>query len=150
MSTTADAASVLEYIDTAIGLATFLMSDRLAATEENMETYFQLEKSERPPEFGLAEAQPFVALLVIEPDLLFDITTIIHKAKDANKLCMEKAALESESENCDSEVANSICDVLNHIKNRNEGSLPTGILSNLWKLFSCKNSINVMNHPQSR
>jgi len=137
MSTTANAASVLEYIDTAISLATFLMSDRLAATEENMETYFQLEESERPPEISLAEVQPFVAQLVIEPDLLYDITTIVHKAKDANKLCLGKVSLESEGEICDLQVARSICDVLNHIRNRNEGKLPTDILENQWELFSC-------------
>jgi hypothetical protein len=114
------------------------MSDRLAATEENMEAYFRLEESERPPEFSLVEVQPFVAQLVIEPDLLYDITTIVHKAKDANKLYLKKASLESEGEICDLQVARSICDVLNHIRNRNEGNLPTDVLENQWELFSCK------------
>ena len=140
MTTTGSAASALEYIDTAIGLATVLMSDRLAATEENIEACLRREESGPPPEFSPDEAQAFVALLVIEPDLLYDLTTLVHKAKDTHNLCMEKAALAHEWEDCARQTGRSICEILNHIRNRNEGKLPTGALTDQWESFGCRQS----------
>lgn len=136
MSTTDDAASALEYIDAAISLATYFTADRLAATVENIEAYFRLEEHEQPPEFSPDEVQAFVALLIIEPDLLYDLTTIVHKTKDAYRLCLQNASAGNESDDCDHEAKLGIREILNHIRNRNEGELPTGILNNQWESFS--------------
>ena len=131
------AASILAYIDTAVGVATFLMSERLPATVENIKAFFKREKREPPPGFSPDEAQGLVALLVIDPDLLKDLTERVRKAIEVYRKCLKKATRTQENDACDRRAERDVCDTLNRIKNRNKGNLPTDMLQNQWDSFGC-------------
>ncbi|TAL82580.1 MAG: hypothetical protein EPN74_16900 [Rhodanobacter sp.] len=131
------AASILAYIDTAVGVATFLMSERLPATVENIRSFFKREKRDPPPNFSPDEAQGLVALLIIDPDLLKDLSERVRKAIEAYRYCLRKAVRPQENDACDRRAERDICDTLNRIKSRNKGNLPTDILNNQWHSFGC-------------
>ena len=127
------AASVLAYIDTAVGVATFLMSERLPATVESIRAFSRRERREPPAGFSPDEAQGLVALLVIDPGLLDDLTDRIRGAIDAYRSCLRKAERPQENDACDRRAERDVCDALNRIKNRNMGNLPTDFLNNQWE-----------------
>ncbi len=131
------AASVLAYIDTAVGVATFLVSERLPATVENIRAFFRRERLEPPTGFSPEEAQGLVALLVIDPDLLDDLTDKVRGAIDSYRSCLRKASRPQENDACDRRAERDVCDTLNRIKNRNKDNLPTDFLNNQWESYGC-------------
>jgi hypothetical protein len=131
------AASILAYIDTAVAVATFLVSERLPATIENIRAYFGRSRREAPSEFSPDEAQGLVALLVIDPDLLGDITDKVRGAIDAYRSCLRKALRPQENAACDRRAERDVCDALNRIKDRNKDELPTDFLKGQWDSFGC-------------
>lgn len=131
------AASVLAYIDTAVAVATFLVSERLPATVESIRSFFRREEREPPPGFSPDEAQGLVALLVIDPGLLGDLTGKVRGAIDSYRNCLRNALRTQENDACDRRAERDVCDALNRIRNRNKGDLPTDFLINQWDSYGC-------------
>lgn len=131
------AASALAYIDTAVAVATFLFSERVPATLENIRSFFRRTNREPPPEFRPEEALQLVALLVIDPELLRDLGDIIKRAIDAYRVCLRAASRPQESDACDRRAERDICDALNRVRNRNNGVLPTEFLEDQWASYGC-------------
>ena len=131
------AASVLVYIDTAVAVATFLVSERLPATVESIRAFFRQERREPPLGFSPDEAQGLVALLVIDPGLLADLSETGRGAIDSYRGCLRKASRTQESDACDRRAERDICDALNRVRNRNKGNLPTDFLKNQWDSYGC-------------
>ena len=76
----AGGASILGYIDTAVKVATFLISERLPATVQNIVSFFSKKKIPKPDYFNESEAKDFVAFLVIDKDTLGVISDLIRNA----------------------------------------------------------------------
>jgi hypothetical protein len=132
------APNVLDYINTSIAIATFLISERLPATIETIRSYF-VRKEERAPEgFLPEEAQSFISLLVIDKELLDDLTEKVKNSIDDYRDCLRKATRRQERDACDSRVEKDVCDNLNRIRGRNKGDLPTDYLNNQWDSFGCE------------
>jgi hypothetical protein len=131
------AASALAYIDTAVRVATFLFSERLPATVQNIRAFFTRQKAEPPPGFSPDEAAGLIALLVIDKDLLDDLTGIIRDAIERYRTCLRRAARPQESDACDRRAERDICDSLNRIRNRNKDNLPTDFLKSQWDSYGC-------------
>lgn len=131
------AASALAYIDTAVAVATFLMSERLPATIENIRAFFRRTAREQPSAFTPEEGQGLVSLLIIDPELLRDLSDIVKRAIEKYRACLRAAARPQESDACDRRAERDICDALNRIRNRNNGDLPTDFLQNQWASYGC-------------
>ena len=130
-------ASVLEYVNTAIAVASFLTSERLPATIESIKSYFSRRRETEPSEGFSKEAKDLIALLIIDPDLLKILEQKIRAALTGYRKCLISASTPQESDACDRTAERAICDTLNRIKNRNNGSLPGDFLSNQWNSFGC-------------
>jgi len=133
----ASAASILAYIDTAIGIATFLISDRVPVTVTNIRNFFRVQKREPPQELDIDDVTPLIALLVIDPELLGVLNDKVKKAIGAYKDCIRVASRPQEDAACDRKAERDVCDSLNRIMDRNDGELPTRYLQNQWKSFGC-------------
>src|ERR1700733_11317518 len=112
------AASALAYIDTAVSVATFLLSERLPATVQNIRAFFTRQKVEPPAGFSPDEAAGLVGLLVIDEGLLKDLTHRVRDAIEGYRACLRKAVRTQESDACDRRAERDICDTLNRIRNR--------------------------------
>lgn len=129
--------NALEYIRTAVAVATFLMSERLPVTIQNIKSYFTKLLKERPEEFDEEDAQELISILVIDKDLLEDLKKNIGGDIKEYRECLKKADTNQERDACDRKVERSLCDTLNRIRNRNKGVLPTGHLRDQWDSFGC-------------
>jgi hypothetical protein len=131
----ASGASILGYIDTAINVANFLISERLPVTVENIRAYFR--GKSRPENFDPQEAASFVQLLVIDEDLLNDLTDKVKNGVNEYRDCLKKAVRPQESAACDRKAEITVCDTLNRVMDRNKDELPSDYLDNQWQSFSC-------------
>ena len=131
------AVTVLSYIDIAIKVATFLVSERLPATVNNIMAYFSRNKTTPPAVFQAEEARGLVALLVIDPGLLDHLTGTVSAASQAYMTCLRDASTVQEKAACDRRAERDICDTLNRIRDRNADDLPTGYLRNQWTSYGC-------------
>lgn len=129
--------SVLQYIDTAVAVATFLVSERLPATIETIKRYFSHKGKEEPTEKFAEKSQGLIQLLVIDPGLLSTLKDKIKSAIEAYKACLSTASRPQENDACDRRAERDICDTLNRIKSRNNGVLPDHELDNQWQSFGC-------------
>lgn len=132
-----NAASILAYIDTAIGIATFLMSDRLPVTVNNIRNFFRVQRREPPEDFDIEDSAPLVALLVIDPGLLEVLEDKVKNAIATYKNCIKAASRPQEDAACDRKAERDVCDSLNRIMDKNDGELPTQFLKNQWRSFGC-------------
>lgn len=132
-----NAASILAYIDTAIGVATFLMSDRLPVTVNNIRNFFRFQKKEPPENFDIDDATPLIALLVIDPGLLEVLEGKVKNAIGAYRDCIKAANRPQEDTACDRKAERDVCDSLNRIMDRNDGVLPSQYLQKQRKSFGC-------------
>jgi hypothetical protein len=133
----AGGATILGYIDTAVKVATFLISERLPATVNNIKSFFTKKNEKQPTNFNPEDAKDFVALLVIDPELLGDLTKKVKKGLIDYRECLKKAVRRQESAACDSRAEQSVCDQLNRIMDKNEDVLPSEYLRNQWASFRC-------------
>ncbi len=133
------ASSILAYIDTAVAVATFLVSERLPATIENIQSFFSRSRRERPASFRPEEAQGLVTLLVIDPDLLDDLATRVGDAITSYRACLRNAPpfRPQESAACDRRAEIAVCDAINRVQDRNNDVLPTDYLRDQWQSFRC-------------
>ncbi len=133
----ADAPSVLNYIDTAFGVATFLISERLPATIENIRAFFVGRRQEVPAGFRLEDVQQLIALLIIDPDLLSDLMDSVRRAADEYRTCLRNVQRPQERAACDRRAERDICDTLNRVRDRNGGDIPTDYLNDQWNSYGC-------------
>lgn len=131
------AASILAYIDTAVAVATFLVSERLPATIENIRFYFSHSRRDGPPSFNPTEAQNLIELLVIDPGLLNDLSERVGDAIESYRVCLREASRPQESAACDRRAEIAVCDALNRVRDRNNDVLPTDYLRDQWRSFGC-------------
>lgn len=134
----ASGAAILQYIDTAIGVATFLMSERLPVTIENIRSFFRRKKVEKPEIFDPEEAKDFVAsLITIDPIILNVLNDKVKDAIASYADCLRQAISPQENAACDRRAERSVCDTLNRLMDRNIGVLPSDYLKNQWAAFGC-------------
>lgn len=127
----------LEYINTAVSLATFLISKELPATIDNIRSYFSTRKSIYAQKFQESQEIALVQKLVIDSDLLDTLKTKVKGAISDEADCVKKAKRPQENEACKRKAERNVCDHLNYIMDRNNGALPTDFLTDSWASYGC-------------
>lgn len=133
----ASAPSVLDYINTFVTVATFLISEQLPVTIESIRKFFEPRGIAPPPDVTSPQALKFINLLVIDQDLLDDLTDETREGVKRYANCLKMASTTQERAACDRRAEKDVCDTLNRIKDRNEGDLPTDYLDKQWRSFGC-------------
>lgn len=128
----------LEYINTAVTLASFLVSQDLQATAENVRSFFRRNPSDLANKFEQTHELAFVAKLVIDPELLEELSGSVADAIGEEVDCYSKATTPQKKDACARKAEKSVCDSLNRIKDRNNDDLPTSDLYNAWESYRCE------------
>ncbi|HEX8412247.1 MAG TPA: hypothetical protein VF883_25590 [Thermoanaerobaculia bacterium] len=136
-STMASAPSVLDYINTFVTIATFLISERLPVTIENIRAFFEPRGITPPADITTPDALRFVELLVIDEALLEQLTEQTEEGVKSYTKCLKAAATPQQRAACDRRAEKDVCDTLNRIRDRNEDKLPTDYLDKQWRSFGC-------------
>ena len=129
--------SLLGYIDSVIGIATFLLSKDIPVSITNIRSYFEKKNKEIPEYFDFDDSEEFIKALIIHPDILVVLRDKVKKALKDYKKCLKKARRQQENHACDVRAEREICEILNRILDRNENKLPSEILKNQWISFGC-------------
>lgn len=130
--------TVLQYVAAAVGVAKFLVSERLEATVSNIRAYFSQRNQEVPEDLDSTEGAALVALLVIDADLLSDLTRATHEGIYRYRECLKNADDDvRQRDACDRRGERDVCDTLNRIRDRNKDDLPTDFLREQWNSFRC-------------
>lgn len=127
---------VLEYLNTAVALSTFLISSDLRATVENVKAYFRGNPSDLDVQFELPQEIALINL-IIEKDLLDDLTKRVGDSITDERNCLQNARTGQEMDACGRRAEKSICNNLNYIKDRNDDDLPTDYLDDKWGSYGC-------------
>ncbi|MEK6372732.1 MAG: hypothetical protein AABO58_08550 [Acidobacteriota bacterium] len=120
-----------------MAIATFLISEQLPVTIESIKRFFAPRGIAPPADVTSPEGVAFVNLLVIDPDLLDDLTEQTQDGVKRYRQCLKQASQPQERAACDRKAEKDVCDTLNRIKDRNEDQLPTNYLDKQWKSFGC-------------
>lgn len=129
--------SVLTYISTAVAVARFLTSEELATTIENIREYFARLGDRTPPDLDTPDALGLIELLVIDSELLDDLSRQIDRGVGAYRKCLSKASTVHERAACDRRAEKDVCDTLNRVMDRNDDELPSNYLRDQWTSFQC-------------
>ena len=127
----------LDYIKTATAVATFLVSGRLEATVTNIRDYFRSRPSPLAATFEQPKEVAFVAKLVINPDLLDDLTQDVQGSITDYRDCLNASTRPQERDACDRRAERRVCETLNRIRDRNDDELPTDYLNDQWTSYRC-------------
>lgn len=137
LSAMANGATILSYIDTAISIATFFMSEKIPVTIDNIRSYFGRRDQEIPAYFDIEDANNLIQNLIIHPEILEVLQFKVKDALTIYKQCLLKAKKQQENHACDVRAEREVCDILNRILDRNNNKLPSKILQNHWVSFGC-------------
>lgn len=129
--------NVLEYINTAVAIATFLISNDLKATVENVRQYFAVQKEPLDSTFLQVDEIKFVAKLIIDDDLLRELSDLANGAIHRERNCLKKATDAQSRDACARRAEKDVCDLLNRILDRNQDELPTEELKKRWLSYRC-------------
>lgn len=127
----------LDYIRTATTVATFLISQQLAATASNIRNYFRGHSEPLAPLFEQPEEVAFVGKLVIDRELLRGLTADVSESVKAYMDCLHHSRTPQERDGCDRRAERRVCETLNRIRARNQGQLPTDYLRHQWESYGC-------------
>ena len=127
----------LEYINTAVAIAGFLISQDLKVTVENVRAYFRLNPSNLNTQFEKPQELDFLHKLIIDPGLLGDLTDDVSGAISDERHCLNVASIPQEKDACGRMAEKSVCDSLNRIMDRNKDDLPTDYLKGKWQSYRC-------------
>ena len=134
----AGGAAVLQYIDTGIKVAEFLISERLPLTINNIRSFFNRTEDEKPLYFDPNEVKDFVgSLMKIDSRILEVIGDNINDAIDNYAICLKSANGRQEKNACDIRAERAVCDSLNRIMDKNNDELPSEYLKSQWDSFRC-------------
>ena len=126
----------LEYLNLAIALVAFLISNDLSVTVANIREYFR----RNPNPLGVRFEQPQeLALLnlIIDKGLLDRLTDKVKDAIDDETNCIKNAKTGQEMDGCARKAEKAVCDSLNYIRDRNNEDLPTDYLNDSWSSYRC-------------
>ncbi len=126
----------LEYLNTAVTVAAFLISDDLKVTVENIRSYFEKFPNNYSKLFESEQERTLIAL-IIDEGLLDDLTEKINDAIEDERTCINQASTGQEYDACERRAEKKVCDPLNYIKDRNDEDLPTDYLNEKWKSYGC-------------
>lgn len=129
---------VLEYMNTAISLAAFLVSSDLKATVQDFRFYFEKYPSKLAAKFEAKKELEFVAQLIIDPTLLEELRGRVEGAIDDEVKCLRIAVKPQQMDACARKAERSVCNALNYIRERNEDELPTDFLKEKWRSYGCE------------
>lgn len=132
-----DPASALQFISAAVSVAKFLVSERLAVTVSTIRDYFSGQRRPVPQALDTADGVALVSLLVIDPELLEDLTEQAEEGIEKYRACLRSASSPQERAACDRRAERDVCDTLNRIRDRNNDKLPGAFLDGQWQSFRC-------------
>lgn len=129
---------LFNFLGSAASIASLLIS--LGRKEVTLETIREFR--EQIPEkywqdLTSEEGLRLITLLVIDPDLLDDLTRDVQSAQSEYRRCLKIAQTSTARDGCDRRVERRICETLNRIMDRNEDKLPTDFLENTWTSYRC-------------
>jgi hypothetical protein len=127
----------LEYINTAATVAGFLISQDLKVTIENVRDFFRRNPSNLSTQFERPQELAFLQRLVIDPELLEELTGEVPGAIGAEIKCLKAARTHQAKDACGRRAEKSVCDALNRIQDRNHDDLPTEYLKDRWNSYRC-------------
>ena len=128
----------LDYINTAVALATFFIAEDLRVSISNVRSFFRSKPSRLAPEFEKLDAIEFLTQLVIDEELLKELSGQVSGAIDDEKQCVKKAKSGSQMDACERRAERAVCNSLNYILNRNDDKLPTKYLQDKWTGYHCE------------
>ena len=127
--------SVLSIVATAVSVAKFLVSERLAVTVTNIRAYFR--DTPPPPPLTEPQAVGLINLLVIDPGLLDILDKQTRDAIASYGNCLKAATSTGQRFACDRRAQQDVCETLDRIRQRNAGEIPTNYLKQQWQSFNC-------------
>jgi hypothetical protein len=131
--------AVLKYMDTAIKVAQFLLSDNLKATVQNIRGYFQKSDTPVPEGFEPDKALNLIsALTIIDPRILGVLRDQVDRAIAEYATCLQRSTTPQERDACDRRSERTVCEALNRLMDRNGGYLPHDeYLEAQWNSYGC-------------
>jgi hypothetical protein len=131
--------AVLKYMDTAIKVTQFLLSDNLKATVQNIRGYFQKSDTAVPEGFVPEKAINLIsALSIIDARILGVLRGQIERAISEYATCLQNSSTQQERDARDRRSERAVCEALNRLMDRNGGYLPKDeFLENQWVSFGC-------------
>ncbi|MEP1422607.1 MAG: hypothetical protein ABJK59_12625 [Erythrobacter sp.] len=85
---------------------------------------------------SLQGAEEIISLLVIDEDLLRDLTMQIEKCIHSYRMAL-RGPNRRYRERADRQAERCVCEALNRIRQRNQGTLPPGRFSDWWISYRC-------------
>jgi len=133
-----DPITLFTFLGSATSIASFLISlGRKEVTQETIGVYREHIPEEYWKDLSSREGLDLINLLIIDSDLLEDLTGDVQSHKREYRRCLRKAQIPTERDACDRQVERGICETLNRIMDRNGGKLPTNFLEDTWISYAC-------------
>lgn len=139
-----DPLTAIALISAACSIASYLKAYNRDVTLPNIleflprvDTGGQAALSSSQAELTSESGLQLIHFLVINPDLLEELTQHTKNSEKDYINCLRRAKRSQERDRCDRIAERSICETLNRIMDRNDGRLPTEFLIRLWASYNC-------------
>ncbi len=133
-----DPISLFNFLGSVASIASLLISlGRKEITLETIEEFREQIPQKYWKDLTSEEGLGLIALLVIDSDLLDDLTQDVQSAQGEYRRCLKRAQTSTARDACDRRAERRICETLNRIKDRNNDKLPTDFLRNTWTSYRC-------------
>lgn len=132
-----DAGSVFTFLASASTIASLLISADLKVTVRNVREFLSRVPREFREDLSSEEGIELINLMVIDPDLLGDLTGEVQKSERDYRRCLRKGKTPQERDRCDRRAERAICEALNRIRDRNDNDIPTEFLKKRWESYRC-------------
>ena len=129
---------LINLLGSAASIASLLISvNREVVTPETIEEFREQIPQKYWKDLTSKEGLGLIALLVVDPDLLDDLTQDVQSAESEYRRCLKRAKTPTARDACDRRGERRICETLNRIMDRNDDKLPTDFLRDTWTSYKC-------------
>ena len=125
------------FISSACSIASFLISSDLKATTQTVRGFLSKIPENYRDDISSEEGLKLVNLLIIDPELLDDLTDDVHNYEKDYRRCLRRGKSPQERDRCDRRAERGICETLNRIMDKNEEEIPTEYLRTRWSSHRC-------------
>ena len=125
------------FVGSACSIASFLISSDLRATAANVREFLSEVPAKFHDDLVSDEGLDLVNLLVIDQNLLDDLTDDVQNSETEYRKCLRKGKTPQQRDVCDRRAERRICETLNRIRDRNDDQIPTDYLRDRWTSYGC-------------